>query len=116
MPPGEAEGRGEERGFIRCQRTHGVERGTGVGVRLHGGRDARLTVLQAEEEVGRGRGLPFKTAIRADSWKAVAPDQLPRFGGSGELGDALRIDAEQVRPIDPGTGEKRFRRQASSCL
>ena len=83
---------------------------------LLGRREVRLALVDAEKQVRRRDGLPFETPILTDTRKAVAPDQLPRFRGLGELGDALRIDAEEVGPIDPGTGEKRFRRQASSCL
>ena len=111
VPPGEAQRRGEERGFIGRECADRVEGGAGIRVRLHGGGHPRLSILKPEEDFRKAGDLPLQAAVGADGGQAIAPNQLPCAIGE-ELGKPLGVHAHLIGTIDPGAREERFRPQA----
>lgn len=100
MPPRKAECGGEQRRFVIRQRADRVECRAGVGVGLNGLGEARKIILNAEEEIDRGRRLPFEPSIFANGGQAIPPEELEAAFPGGDLAKPGLVDPDLVRAID----------------
>lgn len=112
MPAGEAERRCEQGRIVGVEL---AEEGAGLRPR-HGVRqcrEPRLALIEPEEQgFGPDDPDPGQAALRIERRGSIGPDERSRIGVGEQGSNRLRPIAQCVGAIDPGTAQKRLKRQA----
>jgi hypothetical protein len=77
-------------------------------------REAGRVAVETKEELRPVHGAPAQVPVLIERGQALAPDKLPRLRVGGELGDALRLLAKLIGPVEPGSCKEDVRRQGAA--